>query len=386
MGWCDGSDGHGRTGRSPSPTHRPTSDGVPRSSRSWPTTGGGSNGLPVGPDVEPGWLRSRLPASAPTSAGGLRACPGRRRRADRPRAHALAVAELLRLLPGQHVLAVGPRRPGVLGDLGERDVVGDVARRPPSSRPTCSTGWSISAVYPARFRSDGPGGGVIQDTASSATTVLADGRSGARRGQPPTVRPDRVHVRARPLVDREGCAPGRVLARAPPARADRRRVRARSGGTRCSPRRRHRGRPHTGLRRGDHRHDLVDGGRPAPRHRRDDSSHRCVAPCRRRHGGVGGPLRGAPRAVRRGSITPTRTRSTRTSGWVSAWTAASCTSPTGRRSSMPCRSHRPTCVRRTTTPARSSTTATGRCSSAGGFGRSRSGSSFASPGPRRSGR
>ena len=71
---------------------------------------------------------------------------------------------------------------------------------------------------PARFRSTGTGGGVIQDSASSATLVAtlaalhrASGGRWRHRGRRPPVH--RLHLDAGPLLDREGGPAGRARRR-----------------------------------------------------------------------------------------------------------------------------------------------------------------------------
>ncbi|MFI5044948.1 MAG: pyridoxal-dependent decarboxylase [Acidimicrobiales bacterium] len=139
--------------------------------------------LPVGPDVEPGWLRSRLPASAPTSPEDVE--------------RVLADVEEL-IVPAlthwqsPNFFAYFPANtswPSVLADLvcSGTSVNGMSWATSPAATEleTHVLDWLVDLCgLPARFRSDGPGGGVIQDTASSATTVslmAARERAGGNR-------------------------------------------------------------------------------------------------------------------------------------------------------------------------------------------------------------
>ena len=197
----------------------------------------------------------------------------------------------------------------------------DLARRPRSSRPTSSTGSSISAVCRT-------GSGPTARVGASSRTrrarpppwllIAARERAGGNRA---TVGPDGLHVGALPLLGREGRAPRRVLARTRALGSDRRRVRhrcSRASTGSCRPTRSRLAAPPSSSRR---------SARP-PRWRSTRSRHG-------RHGNVAtGPgsmsMRPwpGPRGSARSTATcstvstgPTPTPSTPTSGWVSASTA-----------------------------------------------------------------
>jgi aromatic-L-amino-acid/L-tryptophan decarboxylase len=126
--------------------------------------------LPVRSPVEPGWVRAQLPPSAP----------------EAPEAFDALLADLDRVVvPGtthwQHpgwfaYFPANASGPSILGDLiaaglGTQGMLWQTG-------PACTEvethvlDWMAELLgLPARFRSDGPGGGVIQDSASSATLV-----------------------------------------------------------------------------------------------------------------------------------------------------------------------------------------------------------------------
>ncbi len=122
---------------------------------------------PVTSTVEPGWVRSQLPPSPP----------------ERPEPWDEILADLDRIvLPGvthwQHpgwfaYFPANASGPAVLGDLVSSGL--GVQGMLWSTSPACTElethvlDWLVELLgLPARFRSDGPGGGVIQDSASSA--------------------------------------------------------------------------------------------------------------------------------------------------------------------------------------------------------------------------
>ena len=79
---------------------------------------------PVASPLEPGWVRSQLPAAPADRAGAVRRRAGRPRPGDRARPHPVAASQLLRLLPGQHQLPGDPGRARGLRAGGQRHVVG----------------------------------------------------------------------------------------------------------------------------------------------------------------------------------------------------------------------------------------------------------------------
>jgi aromatic-L-amino-acid decarboxylase len=139
---------------------------------------------PVVPDVEPGAVRSWLPPSPP----------------DRPEPFDAVLADLDRVVvpgtthwqhPGFHAyFPANTSGPAILGDivstgLGTQGMLWQTG-------PACTEveahllDWMVEALgLPDRFLSSGPGGGVIQDSASSATLcalVAARERALARSG------------------------------------------------------------------------------------------------------------------------------------------------------------------------------------------------------------
>ena len=160
---------------------------------------------------------------------------------------------------------------------------------------------------PAAFRSTGPGGGVIQDSASSATLVatlaaLHRASGGAWRtdgcGRPV----HRVHLDPGPLLHREG-GPDRRASATPSVRAvevDTATLAMRPGGAArgaSAADRRRRATPGAGGRHD--RHHLHHRGRPAARDRRDLPRVRGVAARRRRLRRRGRGLPGAALDARR---------------------------------------------------------------------------------------
>ena len=150
--------------------------------------------------------RWRRATSGPRCRPPAPAARAVRRRAGRPRPgdpagdHPLAVAQLVRLLPGQHLGPVDPRRAARPPGSASRGCSGPPARRAPSWRPTSWTGWSSCSACPTGSAPTAPGGGVIQDSASSRHAVRAArrpraGRAGRRRPR----RPRGLHVGPGPL-------------------------------------------------------------------------------------------------------------------------------------------------------------------------------------------
>jgi aromatic-L-amino-acid decarboxylase len=132
--------------------------------------------LPVQPDVEPGWVRSQLPPAPPEQPERLDAVL-----ADLDRVVLPAVTGWQS--PGWFAyFPANTSFPAVLGDLvssglGQQGMLW-------STSPACTEleahvlDWVVDLLgLPERFRSTGPGGGVIQDSASSATlTALVAAR------------------------------------------------------------------------------------------------------------------------------------------------------------------------------------------------------------------
>ena len=125
--------------------------------------------LPVRAQVAPGDVRRQLPALGTGDRRAVR----RRARGPRPRRgagpDALAAPALLRLLPGQLLAGRHPRRPHLQRHRRAGDDLGDQPGGHARSSRWCSTGSPRRSGCRTAFRSDGPGGGVIQDTASTAT-------------------------------------------------------------------------------------------------------------------------------------------------------------------------------------------------------------------------
>jgi aromatic-L-amino-acid decarboxylase len=156
---------------------------------------------PVLSRVEPGWVRAHLPAAAPES----------------PEPLAAILADLDRVIvPGlthwQHpgffaYFPASSSGPSMLGELlaaafGAQGMLWATA-------PACTElethvlDWLRELLgLPARFSSGGPGGGVIQDSASSGllcAVIAARQRAGERSG-PPTAPPHNGHDGDSPLV------------------------------------------------------------------------------------------------------------------------------------------------------------------------------------------
>ena len=165
--------------------------------------------LPVLSKARPGEIRAALPPSAPATGEPFEAILRDVDDRDPARRHALAVAQLLRLLPGQRLRPLDPRRAALRRPRACRACCGPPARRAPSSRPTSWTGWRRCSACRRAFTSDGTGGGVIQDTASSAALcalLAARERATGLRQQRARLRrpPRRLRLHPGPLLGREG--------------------------------------------------------------------------------------------------------------------------------------------------------------------------------------
>ena len=121
--------------------------GMPRSTGS-PTTSERVESLPVLSRVKPGEIRAALPAHRPEQGEPFEAMLADVDAHDPARHHPLAVAQFLRLLPGQHLRA--RRSWAICSRPGSacRACSGPPARPAPSWRRTCWTGWS-SMLGPA---------------------------------------------------------------------------------------------------------------------------------------------------------------------------------------------------------------------------------------------
>ena len=138
---------------------------------------------PVLSQAEPGSVRAKLPAAAPEQGEPLADVLRDVDEIIVPGLDALAVAQLLRLLPGQR-----RRGPSILGDLLSSGF--GVQGMLWATSPACTElethvlDWLVDLLgLPAGFRSDAAGGGVIQDSASSSTlTALLAARERASGG------------------------------------------------------------------------------------------------------------------------------------------------------------------------------------------------------------
>ena len=119
--------------------------------------------------VAPGWVREQLPGVAARRAGGLRrrcspTSTGSSSRASRTGSTRGGTPTSRRARPGRRCSPTSCRRASAC-----RGCSGRRRRRAPSWRRTSSTGWPSCSGCPTRFRSDGAGGGVIEESASGAT-------------------------------------------------------------------------------------------------------------------------------------------------------------------------------------------------------------------------
>ena len=292
--------------------------------------------LPVLSQVEPGEIRATPPRRSSRATGSRSTTILRGRGpADPAGDHALAVAELLRLLPGQRVGPGDPRRPALLGSGRAGDALGDQPRlhrtrdaRPRLARRDARSAASGSARPRRRRRDPGhrlersalrPSGG------ARARDGVCEQRARLRRAA------DRLHVDPGALVDREGGQDRRDRAGESPA--DRRGRTIRHATRRA--RRQHRRRPagRAALRSssaatvGTTSSNAID---PIPRDRADlprardsgsTSTPRC--PARRRSARSSAGSRTA-------SNSPTATASIRTSGCSRTSTATASSWPTAR--------------------------------------------------------
>ena len=256
-------------------------------------------------------------APAPCRARAWRTLRRRaaRCRRDRPsRSHALAVAQLLRLLSGQRFRSLDPRRPPLLRSRGPGHALGDQPRvhraRDPCARLAGRSARAAGAVPLDRGRRRRHPGQRIEQYADGAShSPRARER---RRGQPARRRPrphgragaaaHRLHLAPRPLLDREGGEDRGPGAREPAARRRRRpsldaRRRAGGGDRRRS---RSRGDACDGLR--DRGHDVVGRRGSAARHRRTLPPRGDLAPRRCRARGQRHHLPRAPGPDRRGGL------------------------------------------------------------------------------------
>ena len=125
--------------------------------------------LPVLSRVEPGQIYAALPDQPPRPGRALRRGAARPRRdRDPARDHPLAVAQLLRLLSGQRLRAGDPRRPALGRARRPGHALGHQPRLHRAGDATSWTGWWRCSACPGASTPTRPGGGVIQDTASSA--------------------------------------------------------------------------------------------------------------------------------------------------------------------------------------------------------------------------
>ena len=167
--------------------------------------------------------------------------------------------------PGWHAyFPTGASGPSVLADLVSSGL--GVQGMLWSTSPACTElethvlDWMAELLgLPERFRSDGDGGGVIEESASGATLCALLAARWRAAGDGPFDHLRALHVHAGPQLDREGRAHRRSAAR--PAAPDRgRRPTSRCGPTRLAPR---------------------DGRGPRRRARRRSSSSPTSAPPRR---------------------------------------------------------------------------------------------------------
>ena len=147
---------------------------------------------PVVAQVKPGEIRAQLPAGPPLAGRAVRRHPPRRGRDHPAGHHPLAVAQLLRLFPVATIPArrswASCSRPG----LGVQGMLW-------ATSPACTElethvlDWMVDMLgLPPHFKSTSTGGGVIQDSASSAAPVRDPGRPRAGHRRPEQPRPART--------------------------------------------------------------------------------------------------------------------------------------------------------------------------------------------------
>ena len=154
--------------------------------------------LPVLAQVEPGELRSRLPASPPETRRAVRERPPRPRRDPHARGHALAEPALLRLLREHRLRAGHPRRAADRGAEPGRDPLAHLAGAA-GARGGDARLARAAARAPGRPARPHRGHGVD----------VHDGRA-RRRAARQAGRARRRRLRARALVGREGVPAARA--------------------------------------------------------------------------------------------------------------------------------------------------------------------------------
>ena len=261
------------------------------------------------------------------------ACRRRRPSAGEPFEAMLAIVDRI-LLPGithwqsPNFFAYFPANnsgPSILGELLSagsacRACSGPPARRAPSWRRTCSTGWSRCSACPATFRSRlgrgrGHPGHRVERDARAPCWRPGSGRPTRReRNRRRATEAHRLRLHAGALLVEKAVKIAGIGTREPPADRCRRAVRHAPGRARGGDSEDRRRREDAVLRLRHRRYDLVERHRPRAGDRRDlpattasgsTSTRRCAA--RRRSARSSG---GSTTA----SISPTATASTRTSG------------------------------------------------------------------------
>ena len=280
---------------------------------------------------KPGEIRARLPAAAPEQPEPFARAAARSRRGRPARHHALAVARLVRLLPGQRVGAVDPRRAGrgrarragdAVGDEPGAD--GDRGARPRLARRPARAAAALQDGGRARRRRH-PDERVGLHPSGARRRARARRRAAARRST------DLVAYgssQAHSSVER-GRARRGLLARAPARR--RRRLRA-ARRTRCATRS-SRIAPPASCRRSSRAPSAPPAparSTPSPRSPTSRASTACGTTWTPRGRARRCSARSSAR-TRRAPSAPTATRSTRTSGCSRTSTATCCGSPTARR-------------------------------------------------------
>ena len=320
---------------------------------------------PVQPDVDPGWVRARLPAALPDEPAPLEALLAELDRVVVPASTHWQHPGFFGYFPanaGLHSL-LGDM---LSGGLGAQGMLWSTSPAATEVEQVLLDGLAGALGLDPAYTFAGGGGGCIQDSASSAALVAllaalhrtsagawretgVDGReriyvtAETHSSLAKAVRVAGLGARALHVVD---AAPG-SLAMSPSALAE-------------AMRRRRGGGPASGARLPDGGHDRHRCRRPGAGGRGDRAAARRLGARRRRVGRGRGDLPRAPGACSTGSSSSTRSAPTPTSGCSRRSTPHCCGCVTGEHFPTRCRSRRSTCATRRRSRGRWWTTGTGR--------------------------